>query len=90
MTPLVFVWTFDSVVKVGIIGLVILIFIISSLRFLFKTLFKKNCAKCKHCKLSSVSSCGGSNTYRCEINNRHMYGDNTYDFYVKCKDYEEE
>lgn len=86
MTPLVFVWTLESVFWVSVIGLAILWLIIASIRFFFKTLFKKNCEKCKHCKLYSVSSCGGPNTYHCDIKNHIMH--DTYDFYVKCEEFE--
>lgn len=88
MVKLVFVWTFDAVMKVGSVMLILLVLLIAVIRHLIKTAFRKNCGKCKHCKLYSVSSCGGSNTYCCDIDGRVMY--DTYDYFVKCENYEEE
>ena len=73
-----------------VIFLLLLLFLfISSIKYKIDVKFKKNCFKCKHYKLDSVTSFGGSCKYKCTLKNiycNHNFNDRVK--LTKCKDFE--
>ena len=73
-----------------IIFLLLLFFLfISSIKYKIDSKFKKNCFKCKHYKLHSLSSFGGRCKYKCTLKNiycNHNFNDSVK--LTKCKEFE--
>lgn len=81
----------EYIIPLGILGLIILYVLLYILISFIKSLFCKNCFKCKHYKLYNVAGSGDCCWYRCDkldITNSHSMNDTVY--YKKCKYYEEE
>lgn len=67
---------------------ILLILIISSIKFKIDSKYKKNCFNCKYYKLHNVSSCGNSCKYKCVLRNTyHTHNFNDTIKLVKCKEY---
>ena len=57
---------------------ILFLLIILSIKYKIDSKFKKNCFKCKHYKLHSVSSFGGVCKYKCTLKNiycNHNFND---------------
>ena len=68
---------------------ILFLLIILSIKYKIDSKFKKNCFKCKHYKLHSVSPFGGSCKYKCTLKNiyyTHNFNDRVK--LTKCKDFE--
>ena len=68
---------------------ILFLLILSSIKYKIDSKFKKNCFKCKHYKLDSVSSFGGVCRYKCTLKNiycNHNFNDKVK--LTKCKDFE--
>ena len=68
---------------------ILFLLIILSIKYKIDSKFKKNCFKCKHYKLHSVSSFGGVCKYKCTLKNiycNHNFNDKVK--LTKCKEFE--
>ena len=68
---------------------ILFLLIILSIKYKIDSKFKKNCFKCKHYKLHSVSSFGGVCKYKCTLKNiycNHDFNDRVK--FTKCKEFE--
>ena len=68
---------------------ILFLLIILSIKYKIDSKFKKNCFKCKHYKLHSVSSFGGVCKYKCTLKNiycNHNFNDRVK--LTKCKEFE--
>ena len=68
---------------------ILFLLIILSIKYKIDSKFKKNCFKCKHYKLHSVSSFGGVCKYKCTLKNiycKHNFNDRVK--LTKCKEFE--
>ena len=79
---------FKLIVLMPLLLFLLLLFILS-IKYKIDSKFKKNCFKCKHYKLRSVSSFGGKCKYKCTLKNIYC----THDFndrvkFTKCKEFE--
>ena len=69
--------------------LFLLLLFILLIKYKIDTKFKKNCFKCKHYKLDSVTSFGGGCKYKCTLKNvycNHNFNDRVK--LTKCKEFE--
>ena len=79
---------FKLIVLIPLLLFLLLLFILS-IKYKIDSKFKKNCFKCKHYKLHSVSSFGGRCKYKCTLKNiycNHDFNDRVK--LTKCKDFE--
>ena len=79
---------FKLIVLIPLLLFLLLLFILS-IKYKIDVKFKKNCFKCKHYKLHSVSSFGGKCIYKCTLKNiycRHNFNDRVK--LTKCKEFE--
>ena len=84
---------FKWIVLITLVLFLLLLFFlfISSIKYKIDVKFKKNCFKCKHYKLHSVASFGGSCKYKCTLKNiycNHNFNDKVK--LTKCKEFESE
>ena len=81
---------FKLIVLIPLLLFLLVLFILS-IKYKIDSKFKKNCFKCKHYKLHSVSPFGGSCKYKCGLKNIY-YTHNINDRVklTKCKDFEME
>ena len=86
MKVIISIW---DIIIFGIIGIVIIFSVISSIVQEIKKIGKKNCYECKHYKLDNVASCGDCCWYRCTKHNRKDDGVsmNETEHYERCKDF---
>ena len=69
--------------------LFLLLLFILSIKYKIDSKFKKNCFKCKHYKLHSVTPFGGNCKYKCTLKNiycNHNFNDSVK--LTKCKEFE--
>lgn len=67
----------------------LLLLLILLIKYKIDSKFKKNCFKCKHYKLHSVSSFGGVCKYKCTLKNIYCIHDfNDRVNLTKCKEFE--
>ena len=81
---------FKLIVLIPLLLFLLLLFILS-IKYKIDSKFKKNCFKCKHYKLHSVSSFGGKCKYKCTLKNiycNHNFNDRVK--LTKCKEFEME
>ena len=79
---------FKLIVLIPLLLFLLLLFILS-IKYKIDSKFKKNCFKCKHYKLHSVSSFGGKCKYKCTLKNiycNHNFNDRVK--LTKCKEFE--
>ena len=79
---------FKLIVLIPLLLFLLLLFILS-IKYKIDSKFKKNCFKCKHYKLHSVSSFGGRCRYKCTLKNiycNHNFNDRVK--LTKCKEFE--
>ena len=79
---------FKLIVLIPLLLFLLLLFILS-IKYKIDSKFKKNCFKCKHYKLHSVSPFGGSCKYKCTLKNMfctHNFNDRVK--LTKCKEFE--
>ena len=79
---------FKLIVLIPLLLFLLLLFILS-IKYKIDVKFKKNCFKCKHYKLHSVSSFGGRCRYKCTLKNiccNHNFNDRVK--LTKCKEFE--
>ena len=79
---------FKLILLIPLILFLLLLFILS-IKYKIDSKFKKNCFKCKHYKLHSVSSFGGICRYKCTLKNiycNHNFNDRVK--LTKCKEFE--
>ena len=79
---------FKLIVLIPLLLFLLLLFILS-IKYKIDSKFKKNCFKCKHYKLHSVSSFGGVCKYKCTLKNiycNHDFNDRVK--FTKCKEFE--
>ena len=79
---------FKLIVLILLLLFLLLLFILS-IKYKIDSKFKKNCFKCKHYKLHSVSPFGGSCKYKCTLKNMfctHNFNDRVK--LTKCKEFE--
>ena len=79
---------FKLIVLIPLLLFWLLLFILS-IKYKIDSKFKKNCFKCKHYKLHSVSSFGGVCKYKCTLKNiycNHNFNDRVK--LTKCKEFE--
>ena len=79
---------FKLIVLIPLLLFLLLLFILS-IKYKIDSKFKKNCFKCKHYKLHSVSSFGGVCKYKCTLKNiycKHNFNDRVK--LTKCKEFE--
>ena len=79
---------FKLILLIPLLLFLLLLFILS-IKYKIDSKFKKNCFKCKHYKLHSVSSFGGRCKYKCTLKNiycNHNFNDRVK--LTKCKDFE--
>ena len=79
---------FKLILLIPLLISLLLLFILL-IKYKIDSKFKKNCFKCKHYKLHSVSSFGGKCKYKCTLKNIYC----THDFndrvkFTKCKEFE--
>lgn len=83
-------WT-EYIIPLSILALIIIYILLTILISFIKSLFCKNCFKCKYYKLYNVAGYGDCCWYKChklDKINKHTMNDNV--FYERCKYYEEE
>ena len=81
---------FKLILLIPLLIFLLLLFILS-IKYKIDSKFKKNCFKCKHYKLHSVSSFGGVCKYKCTLKNiycNHNFNDRVK--LTKCKEFEME
>ena len=81
---------FKLILLIPLLLFLLLLFILS-IKYKIDSKFKKNCFKCKHYKLDSVSSFGGRCRYKCTLKNiycNHNFNDRVK--LTKCKEFEME
>ena len=79
---------FKLILLIPLLLFLLLLFILS-IKYKIDSKFKKNCFKCKHYKLHSVSSFGGVCKYKCTLKNiycTHNFNDRVK--LTKCKEFE--
>ena len=79
---------FKLILLIPLLLFLLLLFILS-IKYKIDSKFKKNCFKCKHYKLDSVSSFGGRCRYKCTLKNiycNHNFNDRVK--LTKCKEFE--
>lgn len=79
---------FKLIVLIPLLLFLLLLFILS-IKYKIDSKFKKNCFKCKHYNLHSVSSFGGRCKYKCTLKNiycNHNFNDRVK--LTKCKEFE--
>ena len=79
---------FKLILLLPLILFLLLLFILS-IKYKIDSKFKKNCFKCKHYKLHSVTPFGGSCKYKCTLKNiycKHNFNDSVK--LTKCKEFE--
>lgn len=92
-----FVVTLSDVISIGVMGLLIIGFIIyciyAIIRTWFNRHFRQNCYKCKHWYLYNVAGSGGICWYKCKqdcIKEQVRQEFNDQEYYMKCSKFEEE
>ena len=79
---------FKLILLIPLLISLLLLFILL-IKYKIDSKFKKNCFKCKHYKLHSVSSFGGVCKYKCTLKNiycKHNFNDRVK--LTKCKEFE--
>ena len=79
---------FKLILLIPLLLFLLLLFILS-IKYKIDSKFKKNCFKCKHYKMDSVSSFGGVCKYKCTLKNiycNHNFNDRVK--LTKCKEFE--
>ena len=79
---------FKLILLIPLLISLLLLFILL-IKYKIDSKFKKNCFKCKHYKLHSVSSFGGKCKYKCTLKNiycNHNFNDRVK--LTKCKEFE--
>ena len=82
-------FTLKIIIPLIIFSSILLILIISSIKYKIDSKFKKNCFNCKYYKLHDVSSFGGICRYKCTLKNiycNHNFNDRVK--LTKCKEFE--
>ena len=79
---------FKLILLIPLLISLLLLFILL-IKYKIDSKFKKNCFKCKHYKLHSVSSFGGVCKYKCTLKNiycKHNFNDRVK--FTKCREFE--
>lgn len=87
MLSAIFVWTLGTIVVATLIVIALFISMCSLIKHLFNVLFKKDCSKCKHYYLHSVTGAGGSATYKCRVDSYRTIRKHIDSVYTFCKNF---
>lgn len=87
MISAIFVWTLDAIIVVAFIAIALLIAMCLLIKHLFNVLFKKDCSKCKHYYLHSVTGAGDSATYKCRVDSYRTIRKHIDSVYTFCKNF---